>query len=80
MLAKKLEIEKTKATFIISVLKVVYVVVLVFLISNFFTNKNSQGRKLSAKKIPSSGNSALVQGLPFSGPWVVIGQFIELSP
>ena len=36
---------------------------------------------MNAKKIPStSGNSALVQGLPFSGPWVVIGQFIELSP
>ena len=34
-------------------------VVLVFLISNFFTNKISQGRKLSAKKIPSSSNSAL---------------------
>ena len=32
--------------------------VLVFLISNFFTN--SQGRKLSAKKILSSGNSALI--------------------
>ena len=32
---------------------------LVFLISNFFINKNSQGRKLSAKKIPTFGNSAL---------------------
>ena len=34
-------------------------VVLVLSISNFFTSKNSQGRKLSVKKIPSSGNSAL---------------------
>ena len=44
---KKLEIEKTKkTTFITSVLKVVYWVVLVFSISNFFI----QERKLSAKK------------------------------
>ena len=49
LLIKKLEIEKTKTTFILSVLKVVYWVVLVFSISNFFINKNSQGRKLSAK-------------------------------
>ena len=48
------------ATFIISVLKVIYLVVLVFSISNFFINKNTQGRKLSAKKIPSSGNTALL--------------------
>ena len=53
------KIEKTKTTFIISALKAVYLVVLVFLISNFFTNKNSHGRKLSAKKIPSRGNSDL---------------------
>jgi hypothetical protein len=59
-LVKKLEIEKTKTTFIISVLKVVYLMVLVFWISNFFTSKNSQGRKLSAKKIHSTGNSALI--------------------
>ena len=39
-IVKKLEIEKTKTTFIISVLKVVYLVVLVFWISNFFTNKD----------------------------------------
>ena len=51
--------EKTKTTFNTSVLKVVYWVVLVFWISNFFINKNSQGRKLSAKKIPTCGNSAL---------------------
>ena len=36
---KKLGIEKTKTTFIISVLKVEYWVVLVSSISNFFTNK-----------------------------------------
>ena len=50
LLVKKLEIEKNKTTFIISVFKVVYYVVLVFSIFNFFINKNSQGRKLSAKK------------------------------
>ena len=33
----------------------------VFSISNFFINKNSPGRKLSAEKIPSCGNSALVE-------------------
>ena len=32
-----------------TVLKIAYWVVLVFPISNFFNNKNSQGRKLSAK-------------------------------
>ena len=50
LLVEKLEIEKTKTTFIISVLKVVYLVVLVFSIFNFFINKNSKGRKLSVKK------------------------------
>ena len=40
-LLKKLEIEKTKTTSIISVLKVVKFVVLVSSISNFFTYKNS---------------------------------------
>ena len=59
LLVKNLEIEKTKTTFITPVLKVVYLVVLVFSISNCFINKNSQGRKLSAKKISSCGNSAL---------------------
>ena len=62
-LLKKLQIEKTKTTSIISVLKVVKFVVLVSSISNFFTNKNSQRRKLSAKKIPSFGNSALTSQL-----------------
>ena len=42
---KKLEIEKTKSTFIISVLKVEYWVVLVSSISNFFTNKTSLAYK-----------------------------------
>ena len=45
LLIKKLEIEKTKTTCIISVLKVVYKVGLVLSNSNFFINKNSQGRK-----------------------------------
>ena len=39
LLLKKLEIEKTKPTFIISVLKVEYQVGLVFSISNFFMLK-----------------------------------------
>jgi hypothetical protein len=42
---EKLEIEKTKPTFIISVLKVDYYVVLVSSISNFFTNKTSLANK-----------------------------------
>ena len=53
-----------KTTFVISVIKVVYWVVLVFSISNFFNNKNSQGRKLSEKN-PSFSNSALGKILPF---------------
>ena len=63
LLVKKLEIEKPKTTFIISVLKVVFFMVLVFSISNFFINEKSQGRKLSAKKqtyqsslVPITGN------------------------
>ena len=44
-LMKKLEIEKTKPTFIISVLKVEYQVVLVSSISNFYTIKTSLGNK-----------------------------------
>jgi hypothetical protein len=59
--SKKVGNGKTKATFVISVLKVVYYVVLVLSISNFFINKNSQGRKLSPKNTPSCSNySALV--------------------
>ena len=42
---KKLEIENTKPTFIISVLKIEYQVVSVSLISNFFTNKTSLANK-----------------------------------
>ena len=42
---KNLEIEKTKPTFIRSVLKVEYYGVLVSLISNFFTNKISHANK-----------------------------------
>ena len=41
LLMKKLEIEKTKPTFIVPVLKVDKWVVLVSSISNFFTNKTS---------------------------------------
>ena len=58
MLIKKLEIEKTKTTFIISVLKVVYLVGLVkiptFLLTKVFREEN-----LFVKKIPSSANSTL---------------------
>ena len=53
---KKLEIEKTKPTFIISVLKVEYYVVLVSSISNFFTNKTSLANKWMSF---SSSNLAL---------------------
>ena len=45
LVMKKLEIEKTKPTFIISVLKVEYYVVLVSSILNFFTNKTSLANK-----------------------------------
>jgi hypothetical protein len=48
-----LEIQKTKTTFNISVLKVIFWMVLVFWISNFSINKDSQGRKFCAKKIPT---------------------------
>ena len=41
---KKLEIEETKSTFILSVLKVEFKMVLVSSISNFFTNKNFSGK------------------------------------
>ena len=56
---KKLEIEKTKPTFIISVLKVEYYVVLVSSISNFCINKMSLANKWTRKKIPSFCNLAL---------------------
>ena len=54
---KKLEIEKTKPTFIISVLKVEQYVVLVSSISNFFSSKTSLANKWMSF---SSNNSALV--------------------
>ena len=44
-LMKKLEIEKTKPTFIISVLKVEHYMVLVSSNSNFSTNKTSLANK-----------------------------------
>ena len=52
---KKLEIEKTEATFIITVLKVEYWMVLVSLISNFFNNI-SRANKWMRKKIPTCSN------------------------
>ena len=60
---KKLEIEKTKPTFFISVLKVEYWVVLVSSISNFFSNITSHANKWMRKKIPTCSNSALVKYL-----------------
>ena len=48
LLIKKLKIEKTKTTQYTTFKTDITKVVLVFSISNFFTNKNSQGRKLSA--------------------------------
>ena len=67
-----MEIEKTKTIFIISVLKVVYVLVLVFSISNFFIIKNSQGRKfVREKKVLTTANLALfdrnVNPIPMKG-------------
>ena len=56
----KLEIEKTKPTFIISVLKVEYWVALVSSIFNFFINKIALANKWMRKIIPSRSNSALV--------------------
>ena len=55
---KKLEIEKNKPNFIISVLKVEYYVVLASSISNFFTNKTSLANKWMRI---SSSNLALFQ-------------------
>ena len=48
LLIKKLEIEKTKTTQYTTFKTDIIKVVLVFSISNFFTNKNFQGRKLCA--------------------------------
>ena len=48
LLVKKLEFKKNKNTQFTTFKTDIIKVVLVFLISNFFTNKNSQGRKLSA--------------------------------
>ena len=61
LIIKKLEIEKTKPTFIISVLKAKYYVVLVSSISNIFTNKTSLANKLMSF---SSNNSALITKQP----------------
>ena len=47
LLVKKLEIEKTKTTKYSTFKTDIIKVVLVILISNLFTNENSQGRKLS---------------------------------
>ena len=46
LLVKKLEIEKTKPTFTLKTLKVVYLVGLVFLIFNFFINKKKHFENL----------------------------------
>ena len=47
-LIKKLEFKKTKTSLYTTLKTDIIKVVLVFSISNFFTDKNSQGRKLSA--------------------------------
>ena len=62
---EKLEIEKTKLIFIISVLKVEFKVVLVSWISNFFINKMSLANKWMKKKIPSFCNLALENVIKF---------------
>ena len=57
---KKLEIEKTKPTFIISVLKVGIIKVgLVFSISNYFITKTPLANNWRRKKIPSCSYSVL---------------------
>ena len=59
---KQLEIEKTKPTLSISVLKVDIIKVgLVFSISNFFITKTSLANKWRRKRIPSCSNSALTK-------------------
>ena len=52
LLIKKLDFEKTKLTYYIQILKLICIIkmVLVFSISNFFTNKNSQERKSVREK------------------------------
>ena len=60
LVMKKLEIEKTKPTFIISTFKTgTRKVGLVFSISNFSITKTSLANKWMRKKIPSCSNSAL---------------------
>ena len=56
---KRLDFEETKTTYYTTFKADIIKVVLVFSISDFFSNENSQGRKLSAEIIPSSSNSAL---------------------
>ena len=61
---KKLEIEKTKPTYILSTFKTDIIKVgLVFSISNFFITKTSLANIWRRKKIPSFLNSALWQFL-----------------
>ena len=50
LLVKKLEIEETKTTNFTTFKTDIIEVVLVFLISNFFANKNSQGRNADHEK------------------------------
>ena len=60
LVMQKLEIEKTKPTFIISTFKTDIIKVgLVFSISNFFITKTSLANKWMRKKIPYFSNSAL---------------------
>ena len=63
---KKLEIEKTKPTFIMSVLKVdIIKVCLVFSISNFFITKTALANNWRRKKIPSCSYSAVEREAKF---------------
>ena len=61
---KKLEIEKAKPTFIISVLKVECWVGLVFFNFNFFINKISHANDWSTKKIPKLGSEMNLSKVP----------------
>ena len=51
---------------------------LFFFISNYFNNKNSQGRKFSEKKIPTYGNSALIEVLHIVSFAKIIRSFLNL--
>ena len=66
LLWKKLEIQQTKPTFGMSVLKVVFLVSLIFWFPSFISTKILKEGNLFVKKVPTTTNSALV--FPVLGP------------